>query len=100
MRDVRSPTRRRLRRTPLAGLGLLVSAGGTVLDLLYHASPPVAQATFAAVLGDGGERAHLVTFIGMVLVLLAVVRRGLTQTEAVRTRSALLGRERAPPGAR
>jgi hypothetical protein len=84
----------------LTGLGLFVCGGGAALDVLYHASPPTVQATFAAVLGDGGGRAHLLIFVGMTLVLLAVVRRGLAQTQAVHTRPSSLGRGRAPPGAR
>ncbi len=54
--------------------GLLVLSLGTLVDGLYHAAP---DAAFGHLLGPEGINAHLVIFVGMLLVLGHVLRQGL-----------------------
>ena len=55
-------------------VGLLVIAVGVAGDLAYHTlSPSIVQ----PVLGPNGMNAHVVTLVGMALIFLAVIRRGL-----------------------
>ncbi|HMM42984.1 MAG TPA: hypothetical protein PKA95_13875 [Thermomicrobiales bacterium] len=51
--------------------GLLVVALGAAGDVIHHALPPIA-APMALLLGHEGERAHLVTLVGMVLIVVAL----------------------------
>jgi hypothetical protein len=64
-----------LARVPvLWSVGLLVAAVGVAGDLAYHTlSPSIVQPA----LGADGMNAHVVTLLGMALIFLAVVRRGL-----------------------
>jgi hypothetical protein len=57
----------------LGRFGLLVLAAGLVADLAYHALPLVT----APLLGADGLRAHLVVFVGMLLVVGGLVQQGL-----------------------
>lgn len=65
----------------LAGLPILLKLGialfalGSAADLLYHLLP--ASRAIESLLGPHGHYAHVATFGGMVLLLVAVVRRGL-----------------------
>jgi hypothetical protein len=54
--------------------GLLVLSFGALVDGLYHAAP---QAAFGQLLGTDGLNAHLVIFVGMLLVLGHVLLQGL-----------------------
>jgi hypothetical protein len=54
--------------------GLLVLSFGALIDGLYHAAP---EAPFGQVLGADGMNAHLVIFVGMLLVLGHVLLQGL-----------------------
>ena len=54
--------------------GLLVLVLGAVADLAYHASPDTLQPLF----GPEGFRAHLVTFVGMLVMLVGAIRQGLS----------------------
>jgi hypothetical protein len=54
--------------------GLVVLSFGTLLDGVYHAAPDAAVGQW---LGPEGFHAHLVIFVGMLLVLGHVLRQGL-----------------------
>ena len=60
----------------LTKLGLLVLIVGATGDLTYHALP---QAELQAWLGAEGYYAHLVTFVGMLVMLIGVIRQGLSE---------------------
>lgn len=51
--------------------GLLVVALGAAGDVLHHALPALAE-PFISLIGVEGERAHLVTLVGMVLIVVAL----------------------------
>ena len=59
----------------LVRIGLVVLAVGALADLAYHASPDSLQ----PLLGAEGFRAHLVTFVGMLVMLIGVFRQGLAR---------------------
>ncbi len=59
----------------LMRLGLLVLVAGGALDVVYHTAPQAWMGTLNLYLGYEGARAHLVTFIGMVLTLAGVLMR-------------------------
>lgn len=59
-------------RSGLALLGL-----GGAADLLYHALPPAAARALEPWLGPVAVNAHLLTFVGMIVVLAAVLDAGL-----------------------
>lgn len=61
------------RRSRLELVGLAVFALGGLLDLVYHTLPPGPQALAERYLGTDGSYAHLVTFVGMLLIALALV---------------------------
>jgi hypothetical protein len=54
--------------------GLLVLSAGTLVDGLYHALP---DSSFGRLLGPEGVNAHLIIFVGMLLVLAHVLLQGL-----------------------
>ena len=54
--------------------GLVVLAFGTLVDGVYHAVP---DAPLGQLLGPAGFNAHLVIFVGMLLVLGHLLRQGL-----------------------
>ena len=60
----------------LARVGLLILAFGLFGDLTYHALPDLSAPLF----GAEGLRAHLVVFVGMLLVVSGVLRQGLVGT--------------------
>jgi len=62
--------------SPLLRLGLLVFLLGACADLAFHLLAAPAGGALAALLGPDGSRAHLVTLVGMVVVLLGVLERG------------------------
>jgi hypothetical protein len=62
--------------------GLLVLVAGALGDFMYHASPD----TFAPLFGVDGFRAHLVTFVGMFVMLVGVFRQGLGQPRSLAAR--------------
>ena len=62
----------------LTRFGLLVLLLGAVGDLTYHAWPAAEPALLQLLLGADGYRAHLVTFAGMLVMLVGVVRQGLS----------------------
>jgi hypothetical protein len=64
--------------------GLVVLSFGTLVDGLYHAVP---DTPFGQVLGPDGFTAHLVIFVGMLLVLGHVLRQGLRAPRRTITRS-------------
>jgi hypothetical protein len=73
--------RRRLQRAwsdlpHLTRLGLLVLLLGAAADLTFHALPNAAAVV--PWLGADGFRAHLVTFVGMFVMLVGVFRQGLS----------------------
>lgn len=80
--------RRHLRHlnTRLAGLPLLTRLGLLVLllgaagDLTFHALPDTAA--LQPLLGADGYRAHLVTFVGMLVMLVGVFRQGLATSRS------------------
>lgn len=59
----------------LARFGLLVLTVGLLGDAAYHSLPLLLEPLF----GSLGQRAHLVTFLGMLLVTSAVFRQGLAR---------------------
>jgi hypothetical protein len=72
--------RRSLLQIPwLIKLGLLVLLVGATGDLTYHALP---QANLQAWLGVQGYYAHLITFVGMLVMLIGVLRQGLSQSQS------------------
>ena len=76
--------RKRLAELPwLTRLGLLVLLLGAAGDLTFHALPETAA--LQPLLGADGYRAHLVTFVGMLVMLVGVFRQGL-QTKQSRSR--------------
>jgi hypothetical protein len=58
----------------LARLGLLILAAGLFADTIYHSLPDLS----APLLGADGLRAHLVVFVGMLLVLSGVLLQALS----------------------
>jgi hypothetical protein len=64
-------------------LGIVVLVLGGTADIVYHAALAVGsghQHGSIPLLGPDGERAHLVTLMGMVLTLAGVVARGAQRT--------------------
>lgn len=57
----------------LAGLGLL--GIGSAVDLVYHGLSPVATGALLPFLGEG---THLLVFVGMVVLFLGLVQRGVS----------------------
>jgi hypothetical protein len=57
----------------LMRLGVLILAIGGVLDVLYHAAPPIWAMQLDVVLGSNGVAAHLMTLFGMVVTLLGLL---------------------------
>lgn len=53
---------------------LAVFAVGAGLDVVYHVAPVSLQPALARYLGSDGSNAHLVTFIGMLLILATVLQ--------------------------
>ena len=68
------------RLSPPLRLGLLVFLAGAGLDLIYHVPWLTGPLALDAYLGENGYWAHLVTFLGMAVIVLGVVAAGLTQT--------------------
>jgi hypothetical protein len=67
----------RLAQLPgLTRLGLLVLLLGAAGDLTFHALPETAA--LQPLLGGDGYYAHLVTFAGMLVMLIGVLRQGLS----------------------
>jgi hypothetical protein len=67
----------RLANVPrLTRLGLLVLLLGAAGDLTFHALPDTTA--LQPLLGADGYTAHLVTFVGMFVMLVGVVRQGLS----------------------
>jgi hypothetical protein len=54
-------------------LGVLMLAIGGVLDVLYHAAPPIWAMQLDVVLGSNGVAAHLLTLFGMLVTLLGLL---------------------------
>ena len=72
---------RRLAALPvLTRLGLLVLLLGAAGDLTFHALPETAA--LQPLLGADGYRAHLVTFVGMLVMLVVVFRQGLSSARS------------------
>jgi hypothetical protein len=69
----------------LVRAGLVLLSVGFVADLAYHAVPLI----LAPLLGVEGFRAHLLTFVGMLVMLVGVIRQGLAASGA-RARSLIL----------
>jgi hypothetical protein len=59
----------------LMRLGLLILVIGGTLDLLYHAAPPGWAMRLDGYLGADGVGAHLLTLLGMVVMLLSLFAR-------------------------
>lgn len=57
----------------LARVGLLILAVGLLADLAYHALPRFATPLF----GTDGVHAHLVVFLGMLVVVGGLIEQGL-----------------------
>ena len=57
----------------LVRVGLLVLGLGALADLAYHALP----ISLAPLLGQEGLWAHLVTFVGMLITIVGLIRQGL-----------------------
>ena len=57
----------------LARLGLLLLSLGLFADLAYHARPALTAPLF----GADGSRAHLVVFVGMLVVVCGLIEQGL-----------------------
>jgi hypothetical protein len=58
-------------------LGVAILGLGGAGDLAYHLSAPPLARTLEAALGAGADRAHLLTLVGMVIVLCGVLGKGL-----------------------
>ena len=54
--------------------GLVVLSAGALVDALYHAAP---DSPLGGLLGPEGYYAHLVIFLGMLIVLASVLLQGL-----------------------
>lgn len=59
------------------GAGVLVFVLGFAGDLGYHLAPRELMSSFEPLLGFAGHNAHLVTLIGMILILASVMWRGI-----------------------
>ncbi len=57
-------------------VGVLLFCLGGAGDLLHHLLPAPLAATLEPLLGADAARAHLLTFVGMVVILIAVLCRG------------------------
>lgn len=64
----------------VAGLATFVVASG--LDLLYHTAPAAWTPVLEQYLGPDGSVAHLITFVGMILILIAVLSRARTPSQS------------------
>jgi hypothetical protein len=53
---------------------MLVLVGGMFVDALYHAAP---SSPMSGLVGPDGHNAHLLIFVGMLLVMASVIRQGL-----------------------
>jgi hypothetical protein len=60
-------------------LGLAVFLIGVSGDLVYHALPAWSALTLEPLLGAEASRAHVVTLVGMVVIMAGVLRRGLSR---------------------
>ena len=67
----------RLLLSPLVAAGLVVLLVGGLGDVIFHAAPPVLSAVLAPLVGPAGERAHLLTFGGMLVASVGLISRGL-----------------------
>jgi hypothetical protein len=56
--------------------GILLFCLGGAGDLLHHVLPASFATTLEPLLGADAARAHLLTFVGMVVILIAVLYRG------------------------
>lgn len=56
--------------------GVLLFGLGGAADLLHHLLPAPFAATLEPLLGADAARAHLLTFVGMVVIVFAVLYRG------------------------
>jgi hypothetical protein len=79
-REFRHLKKRLIELPPLTRLGLLVLLLGAAGDLAFHALPDTAA--LQPLLGGDGYRAHLVTFVGMLVMLVGVVRQGLSSKQS------------------
>ena len=76
MTAVATETRARPAVPPLATLGGIAMAAGLVLDLVEHTLVPHLHDAVVAGFPVGEHVAHLVVFVGMVLVLVGIVVDG------------------------
>lgn len=77
----------RLHRPSLPQLfGLGVFGVGSCLDLAFHAAPLAWQPFLERYLGPAGVNAHLITFVGMLLVLATLLQTALGSGRAGPTR--------------
>ena len=67
----------RLLLSPLVAAGLAVLLVGGLGDLAFHAAPPDLATALVPLVGPAGERAHLLTFGGMLVAVVGLIRRGL-----------------------
>ena len=79
-RQIRHLKKRLAELPQLTRLGLLVLLLGAAGDLTFHALPETAA--LQPLLGADGYRAHLVTFVGMFVMLLGVFRQGLRSNQS------------------
>jgi hypothetical protein len=63
-----------LERAGVGAFGL-----GALLDATYHLAPPPWGPGLAAYLGAGGERAHELTLVGMLLILARLIQIALAR---------------------
>ncbi len=62
--------------SPPLALGVVVLAVGSLVDVVYHATPAVLRPAWETLPGVGGELAHLAIFAGMTLVVLGLLELG------------------------
>jgi hypothetical protein len=67
----------RLLLSPLVAAGLAVLLVGGLGDVIFHAAPPALAAVLAPLVGPAGERAHLLTFAGMLIASVGLLKLGL-----------------------
>lgn len=71
-----------IRHLPAFALvGLLVFVVGAMLDVMYHAAPAAWHPFLESYLGPDGQNAHILTFVGMIWIVVAVLWHARSSTK-------------------
>ncbi len=70
---------------PILALGVVVFGLGSLADVFYHAAPATWLPVIETYLGADGELAHLTLFVGMTIIVAALVQAGLRASRSAAT---------------